>query len=90
MRRGPDGQKPGDMLDGQGLVRGVRDKGCKLPGTRVLVVGAGGVGSAIAASLAAAGISSIHPAGCDLVTNATPDGHERRRPDAMTQLLKAV
>jgi shikimate dehydrogenase len=34
-------------------------KGCVLQGARVLVVGAGGVGSAIAASLAAAGIGAI-------------------------------
>jgi shikimate dehydrogenase len=47
------------MFDGEGFVRGVQRKGCKLAGARVLVVGAGGVGSAIAASLAAAGIASI-------------------------------
>jgi shikimate dehydrogenase len=38
-------------------VRGVRRKGCKLEGSRALVVGCGGVGSAIAASLAAAGVA---------------------------------
>ena len=59
VRRGPDGQLQGDMFDGEGFVRGVRRKGCKLEGTRVLVVGCGGVGSAIAASLAAAGIGAI-------------------------------
>ena len=59
VRRGPDGQLQGDMFDGEGFVRGVRRKGCVLPGARVLVVGAGGVGSAIAASLAAAGVGAI-------------------------------
>jgi shikimate dehydrogenase len=47
------------MFDGEGFVRGLRRKGCRLEGARVLVVGAGGVGSAIAASLAAAGIGAI-------------------------------
>jgi shikimate dehydrogenase len=40
-------------------VRGVQRKGLQLKGARVLVVGSGGVGSAIAASLAATGIASI-------------------------------
>ena len=40
------------MFDGEGFVRGVLRKGRALAGARVLVVGAGGVGSAIAASLA--------------------------------------
>lgn len=59
VRRGPDGQLQGDMFDGEGFVRGVRRKGCKLEGARVLVVGCGGVGSAIAASLAAARVGAI-------------------------------
>lgn len=59
VRRGPDGRLQGEQFDGEGFVRGVRRKGCRLEGARVLVVGAGGVGSAIAASLAAAGIGAI-------------------------------
>jgi shikimate dehydrogenase len=59
IRRDEDGRLIGDMFDGEGFVRGVRRKGCRLEGARVLVVGAGGVGSAIAASLAAAGIASL-------------------------------
>ena len=55
----PDGSLLGDMFDGAGFVRGVMRQGCKLAGARALVVGAGGVGSAIAASLAAAGIAGI-------------------------------
>lgn len=57
VRRMEDGRLLGDMFDGEGFVRGVRRKGCKLEGARVLVVGCGGVGSAIAASLAAAGVA---------------------------------
>ena len=55
----PDGTLLGDMFDGAGFVRGVQRKGHKLDGARVLVVGSGGVGSAIAASFAAAGIGAI-------------------------------
>ena len=51
VRRGPDGRLQGDMFDGEGFVRGLRRKGCQLEGARVLVVGCGGVGSAIAASV---------------------------------------
>lgn len=57
--RRPDGTLVGDMFDGAGFVRGVQRKGRDLAGARVLVVGSGGVGSAIAASLAAAGIAGI-------------------------------
>jgi shikimate dehydrogenase len=57
--RRPDGTLLGDMFDGAGFVRGVIRKGFRLEGARALVVGSGGVGSAIAASLAEAGIAAI-------------------------------
>ena len=53
------GRLVGDQFDGAGFVRGVKRKGFDLAGKRVLVVGAGGVGSAIAASLAAEKVQSI-------------------------------
>ena len=59
VRRADDGRLVGDMFDGEGFVRGLLRKGCVLRGARVLVVGAGGVGSAIAASLAGAGVAEI-------------------------------
>ena len=59
VRRADDGSLVGDMFDGEGFVRGVRRKGRKIDGSRVLVVGCGGVGSAIAASLAGAKAASI-------------------------------
>jgi shikimate dehydrogenase len=59
VRRAVDGALEGDLFDGEGFVRGVLRKGLKLAGARALVVGAGGVGCAIAASLAAAGIGAI-------------------------------
>jgi shikimate dehydrogenase len=54
-----DGTLLADMFDGEGFVRGVLRKGRKLAGASALVVGCGGVGSAIAASLAAAGVSRL-------------------------------
>lgn len=59
VRLGTDGRLEGDMFDGEGFVRGVLRKGFALQGRRALVVGSGGVGCAIAASLAAAGIGAI-------------------------------
>jgi shikimate dehydrogenase len=59
VKRTEDGRLVGDMFDGAGFVRGVQRKGFDLTGKRVLVVGTGGVGCAIAASLAGAGIAAI-------------------------------
>ena len=56
VRRLPDGRLQGEMFDGEGFVRGVLRKGLVLKGARALVVGSGGVGCAIAASLASAGV----------------------------------
>ena len=57
--RRPDGTLLGDMFDGQGFVRGVLRKGREISGASALVVGSGGVGSAISASLAAAGATRL-------------------------------
>lgn len=59
VKRDAQGRLLGDMFDGEGFVRGARRKGVVLQGARALVVGTGGVGSAIAASLAAAGVSAL-------------------------------
>ncbi len=59
VRLSPEGKLQGDMFDGEGFVRGVLRKGIVLKGASVLVVGSGGVGSAIAASLAAAGVARM-------------------------------
>ena len=59
VKRLPDGRLLGDMFDGEGFVRGLQRKGLQLQGARALVVGSGGVGSAIAASLAADGVAAL-------------------------------
>ena len=57
--RRSDGSLLGDMFDGAGFVRGVKRSGRSVAAKRALVVGCGGVGSAIAASLAAAEVAMI-------------------------------
>jgi shikimate dehydrogenase len=59
IRLGPGGTLVGDMFDGEGFVRGILRKGRALAGARVLVVGSGGVGSAIVASMAKAGVAEL-------------------------------
>ena len=54
-----DGSLLGDQFDGAGFVRGVLRKGQILKGARVLVLGRGGVGCAIAASLAGAEVAEM-------------------------------
>lgn len=59
VKRDAEGRLVGDMFDGEGFVRGVLRKGRELAGAKALVVGSGGVGSAIAASLAKAGVAKL-------------------------------
>jgi shikimate dehydrogenase len=55
----PDGSLLGDMFDGEGFVRGMLRKGRAAAGASALVVGRGGGGCAIAASLAGAGVARL-------------------------------
>jgi len=57
--RRPDGTLLGDLFDGAGFVRGLERNGFQLVGAPCLVVGTGGVGSAIAAALAAAHVAKL-------------------------------
>jgi shikimate dehydrogenase len=80
VKRLPDDRLVGDMFDGAGFVRGVQRKGFDLTAKRVLVVGTGGVGCAIAASLAGAGIAAIslfdvNAASCDALAQRLKDNH---------------
>ena len=59
VRRDSQGRLVGDMFDGEGFVRGMIRKGRVASSASALVVGAGGVGSAIAASLARAGVTRL-------------------------------
>jgi shikimate dehydrogenase len=57
--RRADGTLLGDIFDGAGFTGGLRRKRFRFAGASCLVVGAGGVGSAIAASLAQSGVAVI-------------------------------
>jgi shikimate dehydrogenase len=59
MRREEDGSWTGDMFDGAGLLAALAGLGQSAARRRVVLIGAGGAGRAIAMALAAAGASSI-------------------------------
>jgi shikimate dehydrogenase len=65
---GPDGKRImiGDMFDGQGYVAGMQQGGFDFKGKRVLQIGAGGAGMAIAFALAEAGAAHL------TIANRTP------------------
>lgn len=56
----PDGQLLGDQFDGAGFVAGLKRKEQEVSRKTALLIGCGGVGSAIAASLAEADIRLLH------------------------------
>ncbi|MGH7037959.1 MAG: shikimate dehydrogenase family protein [Stellaceae bacterium] len=66
--RRADGSLYGEMFDGAGFTRGAKRRGFDFAGSDCLVVGAGGVGSAIAAAIAAEGPRLL--ALCDLRQDA--------------------
>ncbi|RYY72765.1 MAG: shikimate dehydrogenase [Comamonadaceae bacterium] len=59
VRRRPDGQLEGALFDGIGFAKGLDHFGIPVTGRRVLVVGAGGGGHAVAAALAQRGPAAI-------------------------------
>lgn len=79
MRRNPDGSWHGDAFDGLGFVQAARAAGGAPEGRRVLVVGAGGAGSAIALGFVEAGAATV----------AVHDGDPARR-DALLRRLAGL
>ena len=67
MRRDADGRWTGDIVDGVGFVKGLLSSGQRVEGRRALVVGSGGVGTAIAFAIAEAKAASVHVA--DIATD---------------------
>lgn len=59
LRRNPDGSWHGDMFDGLGYVTAAKAAGCVFDGAEVLLVGAGGAGTAIAQAVVAAGAARL-------------------------------
>ena len=84
VKRHADGRLEAALFDGIGFVKGLDHFGIDVKGRRVLVVGAGGGGHAVAAALverlrplvgAAAGVAaSDDPSGYDLIVNCTSQG----------------
>lgn len=79
MRRNPDGSWDGDMLDGVSFLAAMRLAGRDPVGRRVLHVGAGGAGRAIALALAEAGVRDL----------AIHDEDTVRRDDLIARLHQA-
>jgi shikimate dehydrogenase len=59
LRRNADGSWHGDMLDGLAFVKAQVDQGARPQGARVLLLGAGGAGSAIAIALLESGVRDL-------------------------------
>ncbi len=59
LRRDADGRIFGELFDGLGFVQGLRAAGHELRGKRILLLGAGGAGSAIASSLGDVGAAQV-------------------------------
>lgn len=59
MRRNADGTWHGDMIDGEGFVQAAKSNGFAPRGSRALLVGAGGAGSAIALELVDQGVAEL-------------------------------
>jgi shikimate dehydrogenase len=65
LRRESDGRWSGDMFDGQGFVSGLNANAFDPKGKSVMLIGAGGAGSAIADALAQAGAADMTIFDCD-------------------------
>lgn len=76
VRRQADGAWLGDHCDGQGYVAGIRAEGGRIEGRSVLLVGAGGAGSAIAYEFLDQGAGSV----------AIHDADAARRDDLVARL----
>jgi shikimate dehydrogenase len=59
IRRGADGKWEGDLFDGVGFLQGLDAAGLPYQGRRILIIGAGGAASAVAAALVAAGAKRV-------------------------------
>ncbi len=79
IRRNGDGSWHGDLFDGLGCVAAAKAAGCRFEGERVLLVGAGGAGRAIAQAVAAEGVGEL----------ALHDADAARRDDLLLR-LKAI
>ncbi|WP_186098709.1 shikimate dehydrogenase family protein [Burkholderia gladioli] len=81
IRKTEDGRLIGENFDGEGFIRGLASRGQTLTGRRVLVIGAGGAGCAVAHAVAAAGADAIGVFDIDTRRcRALADGIKTHRP----------
>lgn len=94
IRREADGELVGDIVDGEGFLNAARKHGFDPQGKQALVIGTGGVGSAIAYSLCQAGVSHLLISDLDpervetlgnLLRNAFPDTVIGANPKSLAQ-----
>lgn len=71
LRRGPDGRWHADMLDGLAFIQAISATRGKVAGSKALLIGAGGAGSAIALELLNAGAASLAVFDTDEVRKTT-------------------
>ncbi|MFE0753870.1 shikimate dehydrogenase family protein [Inquilinus sp. NPDC058860] len=82
VRRDPDGTLVGDMTDGLAFVAALHGHGVDPAGSHLLLIGAGGAGSAIADAVAAAGAASVTVIDPDAArASALAEGLEQRHPE---------
>jgi shikimate dehydrogenase len=82
IRKAEDGRLIGENFDGEGFIRGLASRGQTLTGRRVLVIGAGGAGCAVAHAIAAAGAAAIGLFDIDARrAQVLVDGIKAHRPD---------
>jgi shikimate dehydrogenase len=74
LRRTADGRWHGGMFDGTGFVAALAEAGCALRGKRVLLIGAGGAGSAIGHALVQGGAASLDVRDNDAARTASLTG----------------
>jgi shikimate dehydrogenase len=80
LRFDPDGRLRGEMFDGPGFMKGCAANGIGLDGKRVLMVGTGGAGRAVAFALARAGVAGL------TLANRTAERAERLAADIAAKL----
>jgi shikimate dehydrogenase len=82
IRKADDGRLIGENFDGEGFIRGLASRGQTLTGRRVLIIGAGGAGCAVAHAIAAAGAHAIGLFDIDAPRRRSlVDGVKAHRPD---------
>src|SRR4051794_8842333 len=74
LRKDPDGTLIADMFNGTGFTRGLARKGFRFSGARCLVVGCGGVGAGVGASLFGEGGAGVGVFGTDAASAPGPAG----------------